>query len=142
MAHQGSARFASARGVLALVFVIASCWPAAGVAQVGASVSGTVKDSTGAALPGVTVTVTNKNSGASQTLVTGPDGNYRAVNLPPAPYDIATELSGFATSTKTVTLYVGADATVDFALDIAALAESLTVTGETPLVEVTKSQPS
>jgi len=142
MVNQDRARLASARGVVALVFVTALCWPVAGLAQVGASVSGTVKDTTGAALPGATVTVTNKNSGATQTLVTGPDGNYRAVNLQPAPYDIAAELSGFAGSTKSVTLYVGADATVDFALGVAALAESLTVTGDAPLVEVTKSQPS
>ena len=59
-------------------------WVAAAAAparQVGANVSGVATGESGAALPGVTVTITNNNNGAVQTLVTGPEGNYRAVNL-------------------------------------------------------------
>ena len=111
-------------------------------AQVGANVSGVAKDDSGAALPGVTVTITNKNNGAVQNLVTGPEGNYRAVNLQPAPYEVVAELSGFAPARKNITLLVGTDATVDFTLGVAALTENITVRGESPLVEVTKSQPS
>ena len=55
-----------------------------------------VTDDSDAALPGVTITFVNTNNGATQVLVTGPEGNYRAVNLQPAPYDITAELSGFA----------------------------------------------
>jgi len=111
-------------------------------AQGGASVGGVVTDDTGAALPGVTVTIVNKNNGATQTLVTGPGGNYRAVNLQPAPYELAAELTGFAVNRKSVTLFVGADATIDFTLGVAALSENVMVVGENPLVEVAKAQPS
>ena len=48
----------------------------------------------------MTVTVTNTNNGATQVLVTGAEGNYRAVALQPAPYEIAAELTGFATAKR------------------------------------------
>ncbi|MBI1874161.1 MAG: TonB-dependent receptor [Acidobacteria bacterium] len=116
--------------------------PPADAQGAGANVGGVITDDTGAALPGVTVTIVNKANGSQQTMVTGPEGNYRAVALQPATYVMSAELSGFASVKREVTLVVGADATVDFKLGVAALAESLTVIGEAPLVEVTKSQPS
>jgi hypothetical protein len=122
---------------LALVLCGMPAW-----AQGGASVGGLVKDDSGGALPGATVTITNTSTGATQAIPTGPAGNYRGVNLQPGPYQISAELSGFATGKKTVTLNVGADATVDFTLGVASLAESVTVMGESPLVEVTKAVPS
>ncbi|MFN8061464.1 MAG: TonB-dependent receptor [Vicinamibacterales bacterium] len=111
-------------------------------AQGGANLGGAVRDNTGGALPGATVTITNRNTGAAQTLVTGPEGNFRAVNLPPAPYEISVELSGFGAQRKGVTLLVGADATIEFTLSVATLEESVNVVGEAPLVEVTKATPS
>jgi len=114
----------------------ASAW-----AQGGASVGGVVKDQSGGALPGTTVTVLNGGNGASQTLVTGPSGNYLAVNLPPGQYLVSAELSGFAMTKKAVTLNVGVESTVDFVLGVAALNENVTVTGENPLVEVTTATP-
>ena len=108
----------------------------------GANISGNVTDDTGAALPGVTITVTNKSNGFVQTVVTGNEGNFRAVALQPAPYEIRAELSGFATVRREAVLVIGAEATVDFKLGIASLTETLTVSGQSPLVEVTKSQPS
>jgi carboxypeptidase family protein/TonB-dependent receptor-like protein len=115
---------------------------AAAAAQGGASLEGTIKDESGGALPGATVVVTNTSTGAAQTLVTGSSGNYRAVNLPPGLYQVAVELAGFAPGKKGVTLNVGVDSTVDFTLGVARLAESVTVTGDSPLVEVTKATPS
>ncbi len=111
-------------------------------AQGGASVGGMITDESGATLPGVTVTILNKSNGTSQVLVTGPEGRYRAVNLQPAPYELTAELTGFATTKTAVTLVVGADATVDFKLTVASIAENVQVVAESPLVEVTKSQPS
>ena len=78
----------------------------------GASVAGIVTDDTGSRLPGVTVTVKNTANGATQVLVTGPEGNYRAVALQPAPYEITADLSGFTAGKRVLTLTVGADATV------------------------------
>ncbi|MBI3403275.1 MAG: TonB-dependent receptor [Acidobacteria bacterium] len=117
--------------------------PRAGAAQVvGGSIGGTVTDDSGGALPGATVTVTNKANGTSQVLTTGERGNYRAVALPPAPYTIAVELSGFAAQKRDIVLTIGSDLQIDMKLGISALAESLTVVAQTPLVEVAKSQPS
>src|SRR5688572_27372546 len=128
------------RAWIVCLLLLAAVAPAAG--QGGAAVGGVVTDDSGAALPGVTVTIVNKNNGTSQVLVTGPEGNYRAVNLQPAPYDITAELPGFATKKASTTLFVGANATLDFTLGVASLSENVTVVGESPLVEVAKAQPS
>ncbi len=122
---------------------LALTWSTGILAQgTGANVGGTVTDETGAALPGVTVTITNIANGASQSIVTGPEGNYRAVALQAAPYEVKAELAGFTTVKRELTLTVGADATVDFKLSVGSLQESLTVTGESPLVEVAKAAPT
>lgn len=130
------------QGLLALVLLSGLFGGPAFAQVVGANVGGVATDETGAPVPGVTVTVTNKLNGRVQVLVTGDQGKYRAVALQPAPYEITAELSGFATVKREITLTVGADATIDLKLVVAALQESLTVVGETPLVEVAKSQPS
>lgn len=109
---------------------------------VGGSIGGVVTDDTAAALPGVTVTVTNVANGVSQAVTTGERGNYRVVALQPSKYVIAAELSGFAPFRREVLLTIGADLTIDFRMGMAAVAETLTVVGDTPLVEVAKSQPS
>jgi carboxypeptidase family protein len=72
---------------IGLVLSIAALFASANAAaqSVGANVGGVVSDPSGARLPGVTVTVTNKANGATQTFVTGPEGNYRAVALQPGP---------------------------------------------------------
>lgn len=111
-------------------------------AQAGGAIGGTVLDESGAALPGATVTVTNLSNGFTETLVTGERGNYRAVALQPAPYEIRVELAGFATVTRRLVLTVGTDATLDVRLGIASVTENVTVLAETPLVEVNRSQPS
>src|SRR5512132_4308733 len=113
-------------------------------AQIGgaANVGGVITDDSAAALPGATVTVTNSATGRTQALVTGSDGRYRAVALPPGPYLITAELQGFATTRKAIVLVVGAEADLDFTLGVATLAETVTIVGEAPLVETGKSQPS
>lgn len=111
-------------------------------AQAGANVGGVVTDDSGAVLPGVTVTITNKANGVSQTFITGAEGNFRAVALQPAPYEIKVELTGFATQTRAVTLTVGAEGEVNFKLKVAAVEESVTVSGEAPLVETSRSEPT
>ena len=133
-------RARAARLPLAALAAAAMC-TAVVYAQGGASVGGSVKDDSGGALPGATVTVLNSDNGATQTLVAGPSGNYLAVNLPPGHYQVSAELSGFAAIKKAVTLNTGVESTVDFVLGVAALNESVTVTGESPLVEVTSATP-
>jgi Carboxypeptidase regulatory-like domain len=130
------------RAPITLLFCLVLFCCANGWAQIGANIDGVVSDNTGAAVVGATVVITNTNTGVSQNLITGESGNYRAVNLQPATYRITAEMTGFAKLTKTVTLLVGSNGTVDFTLGIAGLTENVEVSDEVPMVEVTKSQPS
>jgi len=83
-------------------------------AQTGASVSGLVTDPTGAALPGVAVTIKNTGTGAARTISTDAGGRYQATGLPPGRFDIRAAKQGFADETRTgISLAVGQDATVD-----------------------------
>jgi outer membrane receptor protein involved in Fe transport len=104
------------------------------------TISGVVSDDSGGRLPGATVTITNVSTGQSQSLVTNEEGRYRAVALQPTSYTILAELSGFASSKREVVLTVGANLTVDLQLSVAGVEETVTVTGETPLVDVTSNQ--
>lgn len=139
----GIDRLKRRHGSLLATLLISLATAADAAAQVGAAnVGGSVIDESGAGLPGVTVTVTNTSSGISQVIVTGDRGNYRAVALPPAPYEIKAELTGFTAAVKRIVLTVDTDATVDFTLGIGALSETITVVSDSPLVEVNRSQPS
>jgi carboxypeptidase family protein len=131
----------SVRWVLAICLVLVAAIGASAQGT-GANIGGVVTDDTGGALPGVTVTITNTANGTAQVIVTGAQGNYRAVALQAAPYEVKAELSGFGTTKRDITLTVGADLTLDLKLGVAGLQESLTVIGDSPLVEVAKAAPT
>lgn len=127
----------------AVVLTVVSADSAPALAQlVGANLGGVVTDQSGGALPGVTVTVTNRGNGYQQVFVTEADGKYRAVSLQPGQYEVVAELTGFSPQARQLTLTVGADATLNIELGVGALQETVTVSGAAPLVEVTRSQPS
>ncbi len=124
-------------GVLLTLFLIA---PLAR-AQQDASMAGTVTDETKAVLPGATVTATNLETGNQATGVTDEQGQYRLPRLPPGKYKVQAELQGFTTVVvPSVELLVGQNATVPFVLKIASVSETLTITAESPLVDVSSSQ--
>ena len=75
--------------------------------QTESRITGRVLDDTRAAMPGVTVTVTSKGTGAVRTAVTGAEGAFAVTNLGPGTYTVAFELSGFASQTRDVLLGVG-----------------------------------
>jgi hypothetical protein len=114
-------------------------FPAFLVAQAGtASVTGTVKDSQGAVLPGATVTVTNTATGAVRTTVTNESGSYSTPGLQPGEYVLKIELAGFATYTReNVLLRVDTTTQADAELALGGLAESITVTEATPIINTT-----
>jgi hypothetical protein len=116
---------------------------ASALAQVGANVGGVVVDASGNAIPGATVIIDNTSNSTTQTQTTGSDGNYRGVNLQPAPYTITVSAPGFGTAKKSVTLLVGSDQTLDFALTIGQVGQSVRVDATAVnAIEVNKSQPS
>jgi hypothetical protein len=106
------------------------------VGQQRGSISGRVIDPSGLVLPGVTVTVTEQNTGFIRTVVTAENGAYAVPNLDPGTYTIVAELSGFAPlSRKDVALTAGLELPLELKMQLAGVAEELVVTGEAPLVD-------
>ena len=104
------------------------------------TISGTVGDSTGAVIPGASITVRNVETGITREATTDAAGRYRIPQLGLGSYEITAGSAGFQTGVRSgVTLTVGREATVDFTLQVGAVAERITVTGEAPLIETTNS---
>jgi hypothetical protein len=102
-----------------------------------AELNGRVTDSSGAVLPGVTVTATQTATGLVRTVVTDGDGNYIISNLPTGPYRLEVSLQGFKNYVQTgLVLTVGATPTVNAVLDLGSLEETVTVEAAAPLVDV------
>lgn len=101
-----------------------------------AQITGTLVDQSGGALPGVTVTAKNQETGLTRTAVSEGAGVYRVPALPPGTYTLSVELAGFNTETRTdLVLVIDQIATVDVTMSPATLRESITVTGEAPIVD-------
>jgi hypothetical protein len=127
--------------VAALVAAGALAVPATVWAQVDTgSIDGRVADETKAAVPGASVAAKNMGSGFTRTTVSSTTGTFHIGALPAGTYEVTATLSGFATQVqKGVPVQVGSAATVDFTMKVAGQAETITVTGETPLIQTTKS---
>jgi hypothetical protein len=105
------------------------------------TLTGTVKDSTGAVLPGVTVNVSSPQQvGGVQTSVSDSQGIYRFPALRPGVYEMETTLAGFKTVKRSdIVLALGTTTTLDVTLAVASVSETVQVTGESPVVDVTSS---
>src|SRR5260370_28554317 len=125
------------RKLWAKVFVCSFFFSAIAVAQVTTgTISGTVSDSTGAVVPGVTINLKSIETGISRTVRTDEGGRYRAPELGLGSYEITVEAAGFETVIRRgITLTVGREAVVDFTLQVGTIADKITVTGEAPLVQ-------
>ena len=100
------------------------------------NIEGIVRDTTGAALPGVTVTVTNMDTGTARTSVTNDEGVYRAILLPLGRYKIVAELQGFKTfEQQGITLSAGQTALINLQLGVGSVSETVTVTSESPVAQ-------
>lgn len=124
------------RVVMALALVLGLATPA--VAQVqGGTITGTIKDPQGAVLPGVEVTL--EGAGVTTSYTTGTDGQFRFLNVAPGTYRVSTALAGFAKMVhENVSVTVGQTVTLPFTLTVAALEESVTVSGASPIVDTRK----
>ena len=130
----------SRRLILVCAILTILAIPVAGYAQ-EATVSGTVTDSTAAVLPGVTITAVNEASGNSFEAVTDARGAYR-IALRIGSYQIKATLAGFGAATRTVELLVGQTAVLNMQLAPSAVAESITVSAQAPLLATTTSSVS
>jgi hypothetical protein len=127
--------------------VVLTAWLAASVAQsafgqgAGASIVGTVRDEQGGVLPGCTVTLRNQDTGVARSAVTDADGRYLFAALPLGRYSVKSELGGFTTMNVTdLVLTIGLELRHDFAMPIRAFEESVTVSSQAPVVDVSKSE--
>jgi hypothetical protein len=108
--------------------------------QTTGNITGRILDPQGAAVPGVTVTARSAATGFTRTEVSDAEGIYRLNALPVGIYDVTAELQGFASvSRKAIDVNVGQTQTVDFALKVASVAETVNVTAASPLIEITAS---
>src|SRR4030095_13747045 len=101
------------------------------------TLQGRVTDQQGAAVPGVTVTMTNVQTGAARTFVSDTNGQYIAADLTPGRYNVKFELTGFAPVERAdVQVLLGRSFDVDAQMRVGGLTETVQVTGEaTPLVD-------
>lgn len=132
------------KNVLACVLMLAAMLlvaPTSVWAQADTGViDGRVFDQSKAAMPGVTLTARNPATGFSRSAVSGATGTYRIEFLKPGTYEVTAELQGFATMVfKGVVVQIGSSVAVDFTMQVGALSESVNVSGETPLVQTTRS---
>src|SRR5947208_2874118 len=108
-----------------------------------ATILGTVKDTTGALIPGVSITVKHTESGLTRGVVSGERGGYNVPLLPVGAYEITTTMPGFKQQVRSgINLVVGQEAVVDLTLEVGANTEQVTVTEEAPLVNTTTSSTS
>jgi Carboxypeptidase regulatory-like domain len=118
--------------VLALLVV-----PVAASAQraTTGTLTGRIVDSSGGVLPGVAVSAQSAEALGQFSAITDAQGIYRIANLPPATYDVRAELTGFQTMIRKETVRLNGVLDVDFTLNVGSVAETVTVTGESPIVD-------
>jgi Carboxypeptidase regulatory-like domain/TonB-dependent Receptor Plug Domain/TonB dependent receptor len=137
MAHSEFTR-TCARSAVYLALLLSFCLPAKVSAQVvGATISGTVTDTSGSKMPGVDIVITNVGTGIATTTVTKGEGTFGAPNLQPGNYEISATAKGFSTLVrKGITLTVGQELILNLSLQVGSVNEQVTVTAEAPTVNL------
>ena len=128
------------RKSVVVVLMLAFCG-SLGWAQVNsATISGTVRDESGAVLPGASVVLTNQDTGLARTVTANSTGRYAAPGLSLGNFEVRAQLAGFQTGVRSgIALTVGRSAVVDFTLQVGAVTQTVEVTGEAPMIELTNS---
>ncbi len=105
--------------------------------NVNGTIVGTVTDSTGASVPGASVTITDVNTGVNHSVQTDAGGYYSAPDLPPGSYKVSVQKEGFQTTVHTgITLYVDNTVRADAKLDPGAVTQTVNVNSEvTPALQ-------
>src|SRR5436309_12919988 len=131
------------RPCLAVWFVLASTlFPgvAANAQVTGATLSGTVTDTSGAVIPGVTISIKNRATGVGRTVMADEAGLYSAPNLQAGGYDVTATHLGFSTVVQSyITLTVGAQQQLNITMKVGETAQVVEVTEAAPLVQLSTS---
>lgn len=124
-----------------LVVVLLATTGSLAFAQItSATLSGTIKDETGGVLPGVDVVIRNVDTERTRSVVTNANGYFTVPGLAPGKYETRASLQGFTTAVQTgLVLEVAQQAALDLVLKLGTAEETITVTGESPLVDVRTS---
>jgi hypothetical protein len=130
-------------GTIGMVLALLAA-PSLGHAQTTGTIAGTVRDTSGAVLPGVMITISGRSlQRESVSVVSADDGTYRIPLLPPGIYTVSAELSGFTSGTRDdVDVALNQTSTLDFQLALAGVTETVEVTSQIPLVDVVRSDVS
>src|SRR5215475_10484830 len=129
----------SAAAVAAMIAAMFIATPLRAQVPTG-TILGTVKDAQGAVVPGATVTATNLGTQFSKSAVSDGAGEYALRLLPVGDYVVAVTLTGFKTFTQTgIHLEVGRNARVDATIELGAVSETVSVVGDSPLVDTTSA---
>jgi hypothetical protein len=129
------------RTLTALILAVLLC-PAPALAQQGtADVGGKVVDAQGGVLPGVSIVFTNEDTGVVRETMSTAEGSYFASQMVPGRYRISAKLEGFkALDRRGVNLTVGQTTSLDLTMEVGALAETVTVTGEAALIDLSSAE--
>jgi hypothetical protein len=128
---------------LFLILLLVGGVPSAYAQIVGGTISGTVKDTTGAALSGATVTVRQIETGATRTLTTGSDGRFYAPSVPVGDYSISVALASFETEHRGgISLTVAQSLQLAFVLSVEKVQQEVVVNAEPVSVNTTTQQTS
>jgi hypothetical protein len=120
---------------LAITFLFILAGGSAAFAQSTATLQGTVKDTSGAAVPNAKVTVLNQDTGVQSSTATDAEGNYLATGLLPGTYQVTVSAQGFQSSVvKDLKLSVASTVTENVQLSVGQISQQVVVTAETPLV--------
>lgn len=131
-------RRVGSRSILLVMLALLVAIPAS--AQTGGVISGTVRDEQRGVLPGATLSLRNADTGVSRTAVSEGDGTYRLAGLPPGRYELTAELQGFANEeVRDITVTIGLALQRDLTMGLQAQQETVTVTAEAPVIEVTRT---
>jgi Carboxypeptidase regulatory-like domain len=123
------------------ILVAVLCLAASAARAQEGAIIGSAVDETKAVLPGVNITAADQETGRVATAITNEKGEYRLLRLLPGKYTVTAELSGFSSVVlKDVELLVGNTLAIPFTMKLAQVSETLTVIGETPLVDTASSQ--
>jgi len=124
-------------GVALVVVTCLACAPARVWAQAASAIAGVVKDTTGAVLPGVTVEASSPALiERTRSVVSDPQGQYKIVDLRPGTYTVTFSIAGFSTVKREgIELSAAFTATVNAELRVGALEETITVAGQSPMVD-------